>query len=106
MIEKEEYERFCRLRNKLATVLNRYDKAHHHENDGIFKISIAFPSIYHDLCEKAVLTEYEISLMLYLDDDDPHARWWGHSLNEALLKCEEDIERLIDSLKREANRNV
>lgn len=106
MIEKEEYERFCSLRTKLATALNRHDKTHHHENDGIFKISIAFPSIYHALCEKAVLTEYEISLTLYLEDEDPHARWWGHSLNEALLKCEEDIERLIDSLKSEANCNV
>ena len=104
IITREDYDRFTELRRKYACALTttKYiadDRPY--PMMGAFEVTAIFPDIYRDQSGEGIPIEWDIDLLCYIDPTQERAIWSGQTFSEALDKCEPDVSRLIELMKRD-----
>lgn len=103
-ITRQEFERFTELRKNYAHALatTKYiadDRPY--PMMGAFEVTAIFPDFYRDQTGTGIPQEWDIDLLCYIDPTQERAIWSGRTFSEALDKCEPDVLRLIEMMKRD-----
>lgn len=93
-MNKEQRRRFSALRKQVADYIKKEldDWVHHKSYEGIWEVMVSYPSYFDDETASAQPDCYNITLHSYLIGPSRSYTWRGETLDEALRKCEKDID--------------
>lgn len=94
MVEKNDYERFRKLRKKVMDGIKKAldEDGHCKSYEGAFEVKTCFPNYFDDEESTQGAEFYVITLHCYVLGYARHYKWSGKTFAEALEKAEREIE--------------